>query len=109
MVSVGYTEQDTLLALGVSPAGTREFLGGYDYKSRPWAQKALGGEGDAGDRLAEEINFEAVAAQRPDLIIALNSGMTEGDYKRLSQASRRRSRRAASSSTTGCRGTRRRR
>ncbi len=84
VVTVGYTEQDTLLALGVSPVGVREFLGGYDWRERPWAQEALG---DAEPEVvgAEEINFEAVAAQRPDLIIGINSGMTESDYRRLSR------------------------
>jgi iron complex transport system substrate-binding protein len=84
VVSVGYTEQDTILALGVTPVGEREFLGGYDWRERPWAQRVLdGAEPEVVG--AEEINFEAVAAQRPDLIVAINSGMTEGDYERLSQ------------------------
>jgi iron complex transport system substrate-binding protein len=84
VVTVGYTESDTLLALGVEPVGVREFLGGYGWRERPWAQDTLGGaeETTVG---SEEINFEAVAAQRPDLIVGINSGMTEGDYRRLSQ------------------------
>jgi iron-siderophore transport system substrate-binding protein len=84
VVTVGYTEQDIVLALGVRPVGTREFLGGYPYERRPWAQDALGGA-----RLepvgAEEIDFERVAAQRPDLIIGVNSGMSESDYETLSR------------------------
>jgi iron complex transport system substrate-binding protein len=84
VVTVGYTEQDTVLALGVKPVGVREFIGGYDYRERPWAQDALDG---FEPQLvgAEEINFERVAAQRPDLIIGINSGMTETEYKRLSE------------------------
>jgi iron complex transport system substrate-binding protein len=84
VVTVGYTEQDIVLALGVKPVGTREFLGGYAYKERPWAQEALGGS-DPATVGAEEINFERVAAQRPDLIIGVNSGMSESDYKTLSR------------------------
>ena len=84
VVTVGYTEQDIVLALGVKPVGTREFLGGYAYKERPWAQEALGGSDPAAVG-AEEINFERVAAQRPDLIIGVNSGMSESDYKTLSR------------------------
>jgi iron complex transport system substrate-binding protein len=84
VVTVGYTEQDTVLALGVKPVGTRAFMGGYDWKQRPWAQEALGGEQP--DVVGvEQINFEAVAAQRPDVIIAVNTGMTEGDYEKLSR------------------------
>ena len=33
----------------------------------------------------EEINYESVAAQRPDVIIALNTGMTKADYDRLTK------------------------
>jgi iron complex transport system substrate-binding protein len=84
VVTVGYTEQDMVLALGVKPVGTREFLGGYDWRARPWAQDALGGEQPEVVG-GQEINFESVAAQRPDLIVAINTGMTEGDYKKLSR------------------------
>jgi ABC-type Fe3+-hydroxamate transport system substrate-binding protein len=84
VVAVGYTDQDTILALGVVPVGVREFLGGYDWRERPWAAEALdGAEPEVVG--AEEINFEAVAAQRPDLIVGISSGMTKGDYERLSQ------------------------
>ena len=83
VVTVGFTEQDALLALGITPVGEREFGGGYAYRDRPWAQEALDGAEPAtvgGD----EISFERVAAQRPDLIIGVNSGMTEDEYRRLS-------------------------
>jgi iron complex transport system substrate-binding protein len=84
VVTVGYTEQDTVLALGVKPVGEREFIGGYDYRSRPWAQEALDGyqpEVVGG----EQINFESVAAQRPDLILGVSSGITAREYDRLSE------------------------
>lgn len=84
VVTVGYTEQDVVLALGVKPVATRAFLGGYDYKQRPWAQRALGGT-TLPEVGTEQIDFEAVAAQRPDLIIGINSGMTKADYNRLSK------------------------
>jgi iron complex transport system substrate-binding protein len=84
VVTAGYTEQDIVLALGVKPVGEREFLGGYDYKERPWAQDELAGE-EPEIVGAEEINFEAVAAQRPDLIIAVHSGITKADYDKLSR------------------------
>lgn len=83
VVTVGYTEADAVLALGVKPVGVREFLGGYGWRERPWAQEALGG---SQPRVVggEEIDFERVAAARPDVIIGVNSGMTENDYRRLS-------------------------
>jgi iron complex transport system substrate-binding protein len=84
VVTVGYTEQDAVLALGVRPVGIREFLGGYPFRERPWAREQLGGEEPAAVG-GEEIDFERVAAQRPDLIIGVNSGMTEADYDKLSR------------------------
>jgi iron complex transport system substrate-binding protein len=84
VVTAGYTEQDIVLALGVKPVGEREFLGGYAYEERPWAQKAIG-DSEPAIVGAEEINFEAVAAQRPDLIVAVHSGITKADYERLSK------------------------
>ena len=84
VVTVGYTDQDITLALGVVPVGVGDFLGGYDWRKRPWAQKALRGAKPA-VVAGQEINFEAVAAQRPDLIIAINAGLKKSAYERLSQ------------------------
>ena len=84
VVTVGYTDQDVTLALGVVPVGVGDFLGGYEWRKRPWAQKALGGA-DPKVVAGQEINFEAVAAQRPDLIIAINAGLKKADYERLTK------------------------
>ena len=84
VVTVGYTDQDAVLALGVVPVGVGDFLGGYDWRERPWAQEALGG---AQPKVVsgQQINFEAVAAQRPDLIIAINAGLKQADYDKLAR------------------------
>jgi iron complex transport system substrate-binding protein len=84
VVTVGYTDQDAVLALGVVPVGVGDFLGGYDWRKRPWAQQALGGANPA-VVAGQEINFEAVAAQRPDLIVAINAGLKKSAYDRLSK------------------------
>lgn len=84
VVTVGYTDQDIALALGVVPVGVGDFLGGYDWRTRPWAQEALGGA-EPEVVSGQEINFEAVAAQRPDLIIAINAGLQKADYEKLSK------------------------
>jgi iron complex transport system substrate-binding protein len=84
VVTVGYTDQDPVLALGVVPVGVGDFLGGYDWRERPWARTALKGAKPAVVS-GQEINFEAVAAQRPDLIIAINAGLKRGDYDKLSR------------------------
>ena len=84
VVTVGYTDQDPVLALGVVPVGVGDFLGGYKWRERPWAQDALAGAKPAVVS-GQEINFEAVAAQRPDLIIAINAGLQKNDYEKLSK------------------------
>jgi iron complex transport system substrate-binding protein len=84
VVTVGYTDQDITLALGVVPVGVGEFGGGYDWRTRPWAQEALGGA-EPEVVSGQEINYEAVAAQRPDLIIAINAGLQKADYEKLSK------------------------
>ena len=84
VVTVGYTDQDATLAVGVVPVGVGDFLGGYEWRERPWAQDALkGAEPEVVS--GQEINFEAVAAQRPDLIIAINAGLKQANYDKLSQ------------------------
>jgi iron complex transport system substrate-binding protein len=84
VVTVGYTDQDAVLALGVVPVGVGDFLGGYKWRERPWAQEALGSAKPA-VVAGQEINFEAVAAQRPDLIIAINAGLKKNAYDRLTK------------------------
>ncbi|MDO9355306.1 MAG: ABC transporter substrate-binding protein [Solirubrobacteraceae bacterium] len=84
VVALGYTDQDPVLAVGVVPVGVGDFLGGYDWRKRPWAQDALKG---AVPKVVggQEINFEAVAAARPNLIFAINAGLKKADYERLSK------------------------
>lgn len=84
VVTVGYTDQDAILALGVTPIAVGNFGGGYDWRKRPWARAALKG---AEPKVVsdQQINFEAVAAQRPDLIIGINAGLKQADYDKLSR------------------------
>ena len=83
VVSVGYTDQDFLLAVGVVPVGIRDWYGDQPYAVWPWAQDALG---DAQPEVLDssELNYEAIAALRPDLIVGVSSGMTEDEYETLS-------------------------
>jgi iron complex transport system substrate-binding protein len=84
IVTVGLTDHDALLALGIVPVGTSEWFGGYPGSVWPWAQDKLGDaipEAVGGDA----INFEKIAALQPDLILALYSGVTEEEYGLLTQ------------------------
>ena len=85
VVTVGYNDQDPVLAVGVVPVGVMPW-----YEDQPigfsWTVEAYGDtppEPVGGGEFLE-INFEAVAALRPDLIIGA-SGMREVDYDRASE------------------------
>jgi iron complex transport system substrate-binding protein len=85
IVVVGLVEQDALLALGVTPVATTEWFGNKPGALFPWAKAKLG-DGALPQVLSDKdgIQFEKVAALRPDLIIGLYAGMTAEDYKKLS-------------------------
>ena len=82
MATVGWNDQDFALSLGVVPVVTREWFD--DYNSYPWVQQATGGKGVetfGGD----EIDYEAVAAAQPDLILGIYESIDQPTYDRLSQ------------------------
>lgn len=86
VVSVGMHEQDFLYALGIAPVGVKEWWGGHAYATWPWAETARQAVGATPEVMtAEGINLEWVAAQRPDLIIAIYVTMDETMYEMLSQ------------------------
>jgi iron complex transport system substrate-binding protein len=86
VVVAGLREQDALLALGIVPVATTEWYGGHPGAIFPWAEKALG---DAPRptvlSFTDGIQFERIARLRPDLILALYSGLTQKDYDTLSK------------------------
>lgn len=83
VVSIGFAEHDTILALGVTPIAVRDWYGDQPYATWPWAQDELG---DAQPEIlpSTELNFEQIAALNPDVIIGINSGISEEDYATLS-------------------------
>lgn len=85
IVTVGLTDQDPLLALGVAPVGTTEWFGDHPHAVWPWAEEALGDAEPEVVSASSAINFESIAAQRPDLILAVYSGIGQEDYDKLSQ------------------------
>jgi iron complex transport system substrate-binding protein len=86
VVVAGLREQDALLAVGVVPVATTEWYGKHPGAIFPWAREELG---DA--RLptvlsqTDGLEVEKIAAQRPDLIIAIYSGLTKKEYAMLSK------------------------
>lgn len=86
IVTVGLTDQDALLSLGVVPVATTEWFGDHPGAVWPWAQdelEALGAEPPEVLGDATAINFEAIAVQRPDLILAVYGGVTDDEYDQL--------------------------
>ncbi|MGN7782127.1 ABC transporter substrate-binding protein [Mycolicibacterium sp. 22603] len=82
IVTMGWNDQDFVLALGVVPVGTRAW---YDnYNDFPWVKAATDGKGVPiieGDT----INYEAVAAAKPDVIFAIYETIDQKTYDQLSQ------------------------
>lgn len=84
IVTLGLSDQDTVLALGTRPVGAVNWFGEEPFGSWPWAQPLWG---DAlptvvGER--DEYDVEQIAALTPDLIVAQYSGMTQAQYDTLS-------------------------
>jgi iron complex transport system substrate-binding protein len=86
VVVAGLREQDALLAMGVVPVATTEWYGEHPGAIFPWAKDELG---DAKPPVVldddDGLQIEKIAAQRPDLIIAVYSGMTKKEYDTLSK------------------------
>lgn len=84
VVSVGFSDQDPLLALGVVPVAVREFFGEQPDATWPWAQDELG-DADPAVLDVAELNFEQIAGLKPDLIVGVSSGITSDEYQQLSR------------------------
>ncbi|HEY5821010.1 MAG TPA: ABC transporter substrate-binding protein [Propionibacteriaceae bacterium] len=86
IVVVGNTEQDTLLALGLVPIATTQWVGDAPYAVFPWAIDKLG---DAKPTVLEPsdegLSIPAVTQLEPDLIIGTNAGLSQATYTELSK------------------------
>ncbi|MFP5022128.1 iron-siderophore ABC transporter substrate-binding protein [Pseudonocardia phyllosphaerae] len=86
VVTLGYTDQDPVMALGVVPVGTTEWYGEYPGALWPWAKEKLGSAPlPAVLPTADTVPVEQVAALKPDLILSLYGGLTQADYDLLSR------------------------
>jgi iron complex transport system substrate-binding protein len=90
VATVAWANHEVPLALGVVPVGFAKANFGDDDGDGllPWVAARLKELGAARPVLFNEgdgIDFEAVAATRPDVILASYSGLTQKDYATLSQ------------------------
>jgi iron complex transport system substrate-binding protein len=83
VVSVGFNDQDTLLALGIVPVGIRDWYGDQPFATWPWATDELGAA-EPTVLSSTELNFEQIRSLEPDLIVGISSGMTADEYETLS-------------------------
>jgi iron complex transport system substrate-binding protein len=83
VVTAGWIDQDFVLPLGLVPVGTR---GGYfdNYNDFPWVKQETDGKGVPAIG-GDTINFEGIAAAKPDVIFAINETIDQKTYDRLSQ------------------------
>lgn len=84
IVPVSFRDQDALLALGEMPVAVQDGFYATPYLQWPWVRERVSGE-DPKILAAGELNFEQIAAQRPELIIGTASGITEEEYRLLSR------------------------
>lgn len=89
VVTLGWTDQDLVLSLGVVPVGaTKLTWGGNDAGSSDWFDAELeeiGGEQPVRLDDTDGTPIDEVAELAPDVILATNSGITEKDYAKLSK------------------------
>ncbi|WP_200956366.1 ABC transporter substrate-binding protein [Nocardioides sp. Soil777] len=89
VATLGWTDHDHALALGVVPVGaTKITWGGNEAGSSDWFDAALdeaGAEAPVRYDDADGAPIDEVAQLEPDLILATNSGITEAEYAKLSK------------------------
>ena len=85
VVTIGWGSQDVALALGVVPVGIQDFTadsGGNGVL--PWDRPKLGkAKPTLIKATTSEVPYEKIAALRPDVILAVNSGITAAQYAKL--------------------------
>ncbi|MFJ4916136.1 iron-siderophore ABC transporter substrate-binding protein [Streptomyces sp. NPDC088726] len=85
IVTLGLSDQDAVLALGIKPVGSVDWFKEKPYGKWPWTKAKWGS--DTPDIVGErdEYNMEKIAALKPDLVIAQYSGMKKEQYETLSK------------------------
>jgi iron complex transport system substrate-binding protein len=89
VVTWGWSSTEASIALGVVPVGFPSFRSeGFDEDVVPWVAEALSKAGVETPFILDNAAgppIEQIAALKPDLILAVYSGISEDEYKLLSQ------------------------
>ncbi len=82
VLSLGYTDHEVLLALGIVPIGVIQWIPEWKKGVGPWSEPALKGSTPA--LFQYELDFEKAAALRPDLILNIGFDPDRKTYDTLS-------------------------
>lgn len=85
VVTVGATEQDILLQLGVVPVGVTQWYDGQASASWPWSVELLDGAEPEILDASDGFDFDRVADLEPDLIVGTDAALSQQDYDRFSE------------------------
>lgn len=83
VVSIGYHEQDILLALGIRPVAYQAWLTKKGIE--PWAEPRLGDAKPTVFAPDAELDLEKIAKLRPDLIVGTYRDVSDNEYRLLSK------------------------
>ncbi|MGH3672023.1 MAG: ABC transporter substrate-binding protein [Pseudonocardiaceae bacterium] len=83
VASVGRTDHDVLLALGIAPVSVYQFVPSMTRGVGAWAEPELGTARPV--ILTRPLRFEQIAALRPDLILDVQSLGDEAEHRTLSK------------------------
>lgn len=89
IVTVGWCNEDAILALGVTPVGVSAANYGKvtDNMLHLWTEDAFNELGENNPNVFNDLtgyDYEAIAAAEPDIIVASYSGFSDDEYKLLS-------------------------
>jgi iron complex transport system substrate-binding protein len=85
IVTLGLSDQDAVLALGAVPVGAVDWFKERPYGLWPWTKELWGDTPPeiVGER--DDFDFEKILNLKPDLILALYSGMSSQQYAELTK------------------------
>ncbi len=85
VVTLGLSDQDAVLALGIRPVGAIDWFGERPYGQWPWTKDLWADKPPEVVGQRDDYNPEKIIGLKPDLIIGLYSGMTREQYDTLSK------------------------